>query len=151
MKRYNGGTKAEGGYYFNLKTWAIEAIEEDVGVLEGSTEDRYLRVPGLLLLPLALVLSFLFVVFLPFIGLAMFAYVVAQKLFSLPASAAKSLMAAVAPAPQPGEAYFAGKPDEKTDEPTDPESEEPLDALKAELDAARQVETDAAASSKKSN
>ena len=66
------GDKAKAGFYFNLKTWEMDLHRTD-GALPGGNEDRYLRIPTVALLVLGPVMGFLFVIFLPFIGFALFA------------------------------------------------------------------------------
>ena len=138
MKRYNGGTNAVGGYYWNTRTWKIATIEDEQGVLDGGPEDRFLRVPLPLMVPLALILSFLFVVFLPFIGLAMLGHALVLKVLSLREVAARAVASTLSPALRPGEAYFAGKPEKK--DANAPAAPEPLEDLKVEVDAARSHE-----------
>ncbi len=135
MKRINGGAKAAGGYYWNLRTWGISTIEGESGVLDGTAQDRFVRVPMLVMVPLALVLSFVFVVFLPFIGFAMLAHAVVLKVLGLREAAARSVAATLAPSLQPGAAYFTGKPGAQ--EPAGARAPAPLAGLEAELDAAR--------------
>ena len=138
MKRYNGGTKAVGGYYWNTRTWKIATIEDEQGVLDGGPEDRFIRIPLLLMVPLALLVSFVFVVFLPFIGFAMLAHALVLKVLSLREAAGRAFASTFSPALRPGEAYFAGKPEKP--ENKDPAAPEPLEDLKVEVDAARAEE-----------
>jgi len=78
MLTRTGGESVKGGYYWRRDTWRVEAVEGANGVLPGGTERRYLRIPVLLMIPAALVLSIGFVMFLPLIGFA----VLAEWLFS---------------------------------------------------------------------
>lgn len=70
MIRQRGGDAVKGGFYWNRSSWKVEVVKGAAGVLPGDHEARYLRVPVLLMIPLALVLSVLFVLFLPLIGFA---------------------------------------------------------------------------------
>jgi succinate dehydrogenase hydrophobic anchor subunit len=67
-----------GGFYFNRKTWVLHAIEGESGILADYSDCVKLNL--LVVIPLALVLSFAFVVFLPTIGLALAGYAVWLKL-----------------------------------------------------------------------
>ena len=113
MKRYIGGSKVGGGYYFNLGSWEITTIERDGGVLPGGEEERYVHAPLLALFVLAPVMGLGFAMFLPFIGFAMPAYALGKKLAGAGRQAAENVAATMTPGWQPGEAYLAGKPGEK--------------------------------------
>ena len=91
MKRYLGGSKVKGSYYWNLKRWSINAVSGDEGPLPGGIEDAYLHIPLLLMFVVAPVFSFTFVVFLPFIGFAMLAYAVIRKIGGLGKGATRKL------------------------------------------------------------
>lgn len=137
MKRFSPGTKVEGGYYWNLSKWNIEAVSGEEGVLAGAAGDRYLRLPLLVMVPAALVMSFLFVVFLPFIGFAMVAYAAGRKLWQLGGAAMQEAAVAVAPGMRPGEAYFAGKPEERARGEQGTGDADPLEELQREIDKRR--------------
>jgi len=119
MATVNGGSTVKGGFYFNLRKLQIVPVNGKTGVLVGAADQRYFRVPALGVLVLAPVLGGLFVVFLPVIGFVL----VAQHMARLAAMAVKraggALAGNVAPAWRPGEAYLAGKPDEKADKKPD--------------------------------
>jgi hypothetical protein len=138
MTRYNGGTKVAGGYYLNLRTWDFQAVEGDRGVLPGA--DTYLHLPGLVVLPAALALSFVFVVFLPLIGFGLLAYALARKLGALTHVGAGRLTATVAPSLRPGMAFLAGDA-RQADAPATPATKtQALDALEQDIAARREVE-----------
>jgi len=105
MTRYHGGTKVAGGYYLNLRSWDFQAVDGTEGVLPGG--DVFLHLPALLVLPAALVLSFVFVVFLPAIGFALLAYALARKVGRLFGAGAGKLAETMAPSYRPGMAFFA--------------------------------------------
>ncbi|HSL21322.1 MAG TPA: hypothetical protein VK886_07300 [Vicinamibacterales bacterium] len=71
MFRHKGGDTVKGGFYWNQAQWHLENVEGKAGVLPGGDENRYARVPTLLLFVLAPLMGALFVVFLPFIGFAL--------------------------------------------------------------------------------
>jgi hypothetical protein len=70
MTTYTGNRTVKGGYYLNLREWKLEAVDGNVGVLPPGEEARYVRIPLLAMLVVAPVLGLLFVVVLPFLGLA---------------------------------------------------------------------------------
>ncbi len=72
MTTRTAGETAKAGFYFNLRTWELDLHKQD-GALPGDGNDRYTRVPTVALLVLGPALGFLFVIFLPFIGFALFA------------------------------------------------------------------------------
>jgi type III secretory pathway component EscV len=123
MTRYQGGMDVAGGYYLNLRGWSFEAVPGARGILPGSTESQYLRMPFVLLVPALLTVSLLFVVFFPFIGFALLAYAVALKVRKAMQSAVKAAAIGLAPTLTPGEAYLTGK-----DEPREALKGEPRDA-----------------------
>ena len=133
MKRFNGGAKVGGGYYWNLKTWEVATISENEGVLPGNDKDVYLHAPLPVLFVVAPVMGLGFAIFLPFIGFAMPLLALTKKVFGAGAKAAANVAATVAPPWQPGEAYLAGKPGEKKE----PAGEEKLEALAKEIEERR--------------
>jgi hypothetical protein len=138
MTRYEGGTTVPGGYYLNTTSWAFHAVSGDEGVLEG--QGPAVRIPGLAVLPAMLALSFVFVVFLPFIGLAMLAWMLSRKASAAAGAGVRAMAAAIVPAWRPGLAFFAGKSRaEKKDEASAPESPV-LSDLEKDIAARRDAE-----------
>jgi hypothetical protein len=78
-----GGNKVAGGFYLNRKTWDLVTVNGKKGLLPGETEDRYLKVPTLAMLAAAPVLGATLVVFLPFVGFALFAVAGFRKVAGL--------------------------------------------------------------------
>ena len=72
MTTRKAGETAKAGFYFNVRTWEIDLHRKD-GALPGGSEDRYARIPTVALLVLGPAMGFFFVIFLPFIGFALFA------------------------------------------------------------------------------
>jgi hypothetical protein len=117
MARYTGGSRVPGGYYLSSRNWSITPVADDGGTLPGTTQDRYVRISWVAALLLAPILGGLFVVFLPFIGLAMFLQRVWTKVTGSAREGARDLAATVTPGWRPGEAHLTGRPlDEKSDE-----------------------------------
>ncbi len=132
MKRYNGGSAVKGGYYWNLTKWEIVAVRGEAGALEAPASERFLSVPLPLLFVLAPIMGALYAIFLPFIGFAMAIYAVGRKLGLVGSKAVDEVAATMAPTWQPGEAHFAGKPeDEKKGEE---KKNEKLDQLEKEVE-----------------
>lgn len=79
--REKGGSEAKGGFYWKKGQWEIVTVEGKRGTLPGGAEVEYIRVPGLLVVPVALIVSIGYVVFLPVVGFAMVFYAVGGKIF----------------------------------------------------------------------
>jgi hypothetical protein len=145
MKRFNGGTKVGGGYYFNTSSWEFATITEDVGQLPGDAQVSYIRTPLLALFVAAPVLGLAFAMFLPFIGFAMPLYAIGKAVVGTGKQLAHDAAATVTPQWQPGEAYLAGKPEEGKGTERGAEKaagQDPgaIDALQAEIEARREQE-----------
>jgi hypothetical protein len=69
--KHIGGTETKGGFYWKKGEWEIVTVDGKKGMLPGGSESQFIRLPGILVIPTALVLSITYVVFLPFIGFAM--------------------------------------------------------------------------------
>ncbi|HEX5854465.1 MAG TPA: hypothetical protein VFZ57_02495 [Thermoanaerobaculia bacterium] len=79
MKRFEGGSKVKGGFYFNQKSWDLVTVSGKAGVLPGAAADLYLKLPVFLMLLGAPVFGATLVMFLPFVGIALFLHAVAKK------------------------------------------------------------------------
>ncbi|MGZ6971329.1 MAG: hypothetical protein ACXVID_06675 [Thermoanaerobaculia bacterium] len=88
MKRIEGGSKVKGGFYFNQKSWNLETVSGRIGVLPGTAADVYLKVPLLLMILGAPVFGATLVMFLPFVGIALFLHAMFEKAMK-PFTAAK--------------------------------------------------------------
>ena len=109
MARHNGGSAVPGGYYLNARRWTITPVARDGERLPGAPTETYLRIHWLAALLLAPVLGGLFVVFLPFIGFAMFFEWAFLKVTGKAAAGARDLAATVTPGWTPGEAHLTGR------------------------------------------
>jgi len=78
MRRYKAREKVDEGIYFNLRRLAFKSLEER-GRLPGNEGDVYFRLPLLLVLPVGLLVSVAFLIFLPLVGFAMLAMIVIEK------------------------------------------------------------------------
>jgi hypothetical protein len=77
--KHKGGSEAKGGFYWKKGEWEIVTVDGKSGTLPGTNEVEYVRVPGLLVVPVALVVSITYVIFLPVIGFAMLFHALAGK------------------------------------------------------------------------
>jgi len=71
MKRKYGGQMTEGGVYLSLRTGEVIALPVEGGELPGRTAVPYVRIPTALGAVLGPLVGLAYVIFLPFIGLAM--------------------------------------------------------------------------------
>ncbi len=113
MTRYAGGTKVSGGYYWNARGWNVEVVPHEGGKLPGSDTARYVRVPFPLLFVVLPVMGLLFLVALPVIGFAVFAYAIAKRIAAPVRRGAEELASTVTPGMVHGEAHLTGKPGEE--------------------------------------
>jgi hypothetical protein len=137
MTRYNAGETVPGGYYVNLGSWAFHAVEGGQGPLLGT--GQFIRVPSVAVLPAMLVLSFVFVVFLPAIAFVLVGMVAFKKVAALVKGGSKALATTVAPSWTPGLATFAGKPDAEPKPATGAQTES-LTALERDIATRRDAE-----------
>jgi hypothetical protein len=73
MRTYTTPTRVKGGFYLNRDDWTMFVAPAEGAELPGNPGARHLRFPTVAMLVAAPVLSMAFVVFLPFIGIAMVA------------------------------------------------------------------------------
>jgi hypothetical protein len=78
MRRYRAQEPVDEGIYFNLRRLAFKSLEER-GRLPGSADDVYFRLPTLLVLPVGLLVSVVFLIFLPVAGFAMLIMILIEK------------------------------------------------------------------------
>ena len=79
MLNYKGGNPAKDGFYWKKGEWEMVTVQGKDGRLPGGIESEYVKVPGLLYVPIALTVSGLFVIFLPFIGFGMLFVLIGTK------------------------------------------------------------------------
>ena len=111
MTRYESRTQVGGGYYFNTTSWSLHAVDGERGELPGASGTRWVKLPTLLMIAAAVVVSLAFVLFIPVAGLVLFGVVVAGALFrAVRGSLVRGVEAVVhlfAPQWRPGEAWLA--------------------------------------------
>lgn len=116
MKTYRGNQVAEPGIYLNLRELTFKSMDEE-GRLPGTGEITWRRVPALLMLVAAPVISIAFFIFLPLIGFLMLAGVVGVKLYELGRRLLVGAVPILRPAWQPARAFLSrGKPARETKE-----------------------------------
>jgi hypothetical protein len=139
MTRYTGGMKVSGGYYWNTRSWEVETVPSEGGRLRATDGARYVKVPFPALFLIVPLLGALFLMFLPFIGFALFAYAVARKVTGGVKQGATELAATVQPGQfAAGSAYFTGKPGEEKEEPPAAAKSPELEKLEKEIAARKQ-------------
>jgi hypothetical protein len=106
MKRFKGGETVEIGLYFNLRECSFKSIDEK-GPLPGTDTDVYRRVPMLVLLAVGPVLGLVYVMFLPFIGIAFVTWLLAVKAAHLTASVARETVRVLTPGWEPSMAFLS--------------------------------------------
>jgi hypothetical protein len=133
MARYESGAKVGGGYYWNARNLSVEVIPSEGGKLAGGPGARYVKVPFPALFVIVPTMGALFLMFLPLVGFALFAYAIAKKLAASVTRGTTELAATVHPGSfAAGSAYFTGKRDEKKDAAEAPRSAE-LEKLEREI------------------
>ncbi len=135
MKRIDGGSRVKGGYYWHAQKWEIVPVPGESGQLPGGAQDQYLALPLPMLLVVAPMIGAAYAFFLPAAGFVLAGYALAKKLGLLGSAAVDEAAAALAPALRPGEAYFAGKPEEKSERAPEKVQSAELDALEAEVES----------------
>lgn len=130
MKRFNAAATVEPGFYFNLREFQFVSLSE-ASVLPGDADSVWHRVPALLLLLVAPILGLSFVIFLPFIGLAMVGWLLAQKLAHASSEAAHATVRVMRPSWRPAMAFlFRSKRPAAPPAPTAAKQDEWLDETK---------------------
>ena len=70
MATFKGAETVRGGYYLNVRDGKLEVVEGASGVLPGDDVTRYARIPVVAMLVLAPLMGLLFVLLVPFLGVA---------------------------------------------------------------------------------
>lgn len=137
MARYTGGNEVKAGIYWNPRDWEMTVLQGKGGTLPGGPEARWMRVPLFAMLLLGPIMGAAFVIFLPFIGVAMLVYYGSRKAAEATGRFVRGAATAMSADWRPGEAYLAGKPRNGSgakDEAA-PESQETSDEEENELDS----------------
>ncbi len=100
-----GEQPARPGFYIKLANG--ELVRHAGGALPGSRRDRYLRLHTIVVMALGPIAGLVYILLLPFLGLAMLAYALGQRTLRGLRTAGLALLAAVAfPAWLPGRSYL---------------------------------------------
>ncbi len=112
MLRHSGGDRVGKGTYWNLGNG--ERIDiKDEGTLPGEARKTYYKMPAAAIIVVAPVLGLVYAAFLPFIGIAMFVKLVAQKIGG---GAMETVRGSASFGFRPSESYLSGKKKAKKDE-----------------------------------
>jgi hypothetical protein len=138
MTKIAAGTRVKQGYYFNLKTWALQPVAADGEALPGAAE-AYVHVPLLLAFVVAPLMGAAFLMFLPFIGFYLAIAAAFRPVARLFHHSAAEIAATVAPTWAPGEAHLTGQraEGEGVEEKGPPATPGELDLLEREIDEKR--------------
>lgn len=127
MKTYRGNQVADPGIYLNLRELTFKSMDE-AGHLPGTGETVWRRVPAVVMLVAAPVISIAFFIFLPLIGFLMLAGVVGVKLYELGKRLVAASVPVLRPAWQPARAFLSrGKPARKAPAGEETAGEAPKD------------------------
>ncbi len=136
---HDGGSAVRSGYYLDVSRLHIEPIANDGERLPAGS-GRWVRIPTAAALTLVPVLGAAFVVFLPFVGVALTLKALAAPVLNGFRTSATEIAATVGPGWQPGEAHFTGTHSESASGERNGSSsarDERLDALAREIEARR--------------
>ena len=140
MTTIEAGTQVKKGYYFNAKTWTLEAMANDGAALPGAKGEKYFHVPLLLAFVVAPLMGAAFLMFLPFIGFYLAFQAALRPVAKLFRHSATEIAATMSPGWAPGEAHLTGKRAEgegvEEKGPATPASEE-LAKIEREVEARR--------------
>ena len=82
MTIYRGRQVVQRGFYFDMRRWTLEMMEGESGTLPGDEGTRYLKMPLLVLFVAAPLMGLLFVIAIPFVGLAVIGEQVYRKVLA---------------------------------------------------------------------
>lgn len=105
MTTYTGTQNVEPGLYINFKKFTVMTMDEG-GPLPGAETDTWRRAPLLLVLATAPLAGLAFVMFLPFIGFAMVAYLLGDKAIGWAGNAVTEMVRVVRPGWVPALAFL---------------------------------------------
>lgn len=138
MAKYTGGTQVSGGYYWNPRNWEVEVVPSEGGRLQ-AVGARYVKLPFPLLFVVVPLLGALFLVFLPFIGFALFGYAIAKKVSATMKRGATELASTVVPGGfATGEAHFTGKRGEEKKAEGEAKAQKEIEDLAKEIESRKE-------------
>ena len=117
MTAYTGSQDVKPGLYLNMKTFSVTNLERP-GPLPGTADDRFRRVPMLLMLAAAPLLGLVYVIFLPLLGFVAVGYLLGGKAVQFAAGVADQVGRVRRPAWAPLVAFLSrskpAAPDKET-------------------------------------
>jgi len=138
MTTFRGSTNVEAGYYFSMTSWNVQVVPPEGGTLAGPATGKFLRIPFPLLFAVVPFVGLAFLIFLPFIGFALFAYAIVRRVTGHVSEQAGALAATISPDMATGAAYLAGaKGEEKGAEQPAAKPTPELEQLEKEIEAKR--------------
>ena len=137
MTTIEAGTQVKKGYYFNVKTWTLEAMANDGAALPGTKGEKYFHVPLLLAFVVAPLMGAAFLMFLPFIGFYLAFSAALRPVTRLFSNSATELAATMSPGWAPGVAHLAGKAPEAKEGEQAPAAKDGLEGVAAEVSQRR--------------
>ena len=136
MAKHTGGMQVEGGYYWNPRNWEVEVVAPEGGKLKGAADAKYLKIPFPALFVIVPLLGALFLMFLPFIGFALFGYAIVKKVTGGVKQGATELASTMTPGGfATGEAHFTGKPGEEKHGEGEAKAQKEIEQLAKEIEA----------------
>jgi hypothetical protein len=136
MATNRGGDLVKGGYYWHLEKWDATFVEAPAGELPGGPGEVYRRIPTALMLLAAPIMGALFVIFLPFIGIALLLQHIGRAAMQAAGETLERVLRSLSPAWRPGMAFLAGKAGRKQPTGT-PRPNPELEALEKEIEDRR--------------
>lgn len=144
MTRYESNTTVGGGYYFNTTSWTLHSVDGEHGELPGASGTRWVKLPTLLMIAAAVVVSLAFVLFIPVVGLVLFGVVVGGALLrsvrGLAVRGVEAFAHLFAPQWSPGEAWLARHDTTPPAAAPAPEAPAALEELRSEVETRRAAE-----------
>jgi hypothetical protein len=131
MRRYIGSEKSPNGVYLNLSRGEFIQVTEAAQVLPGGREVRYIKVPSVLAMVTGPFSGLIFILFLPFIGIAGFIIFLGYKLWQGAVILERKTVRLASFSWQPGKAYFS--PRSRRHEVKPAKDKEELNKLEAEI------------------
>ncbi len=107
MKSYYGGETVKSGFYFSFRDKDLVDLGTDFESLPGVNEDRYVRIPSVLMVLAGPLIGLLYVIFLPLISFVMLLYVIGKRVRIQLHKAGAGLLHRASATWRPGFAYFA--------------------------------------------
>ncbi len=106
MKRFKGSEKSPKGMYLNLSSIEFIQVNEETGVLPGESDTTYIKVPLIFAMIAGPFAGLIFILFLPFVGLASIIGFLGYQLWKTIHILLNKTVQLASFSWQPGKAYF---------------------------------------------